>query len=167
MLNFFLQTFLLGLKNLRLHKLRSLLTALGIIFGVTAVIIMVAIGEGSKRAALEQLQQLGPRNILLRSAPPPESNQASQRTSRILDYGLKRLDLERLKLLPNLDNIIPIRNTEQKIVRGDIQAGRNAVATVPEAVDVIHLQLARGRFFNRVDFDNRVPVCVLGTAVAN
>ena len=59
MLNFLVETFLLGLKNLRLHKLRSLLTALGIIFGVAAVIIMVAIGEGAKQAALEQIQQLG------------------------------------------------------------------------------------------------------------
>ena len=67
MLNFLGETFLLGLKNLRLHKLRSLLTALGIIFGVAAVIIMVAIGEGTKRSALEQIQQLGARNILVRS----------------------------------------------------------------------------------------------------
>jgi len=59
MFNFLVETFVLGLKNLRLHKLRSLLTALGIIFGVAAVIIMVAIGEGSKQAALEQIQQLG------------------------------------------------------------------------------------------------------------
>ena len=66
MLIFLLETFLLGLKNLRLHKLRSLLTALGIIFGVAAVIIMVAIGEGTKQAALEQIQQLGANNILVR-----------------------------------------------------------------------------------------------------
>ena len=56
MLNFLSETFLLGLKNLRLHKLRSLLTALGIIIGVAAVIIMVAIGEGAKQTALEQIQ---------------------------------------------------------------------------------------------------------------
>ena len=76
MLNFFVETFALGVKNLILHKLRSLLTTLGIIFGVAAVIIMVAIGEGTKQAALEQLRQLGARNILIRSVPPPESNEA-------------------------------------------------------------------------------------------
>ena len=80
MLRFLAETFLLGLKNLRLHKLRSLLTALGIILGVAAVIIMVAIGEGTKQAALEQLRQLGARNILIRSIPPPESNDASARS---------------------------------------------------------------------------------------
>ena len=77
MLAFLLESFVLGLRSLRLHKLRSLLTALGIIFGVAAVIIMVAIGEGTKKAALEQIQQLGARNILVRSARPPENNEAS------------------------------------------------------------------------------------------
>ena len=67
MFTFLLESFLLGLKNLRLHKLRSLLTALGIILGVLAVIVMVAIGEGAKKAAMEQMEQLGTNNIVVRS----------------------------------------------------------------------------------------------------
>src|SRR5687768_10630621 len=167
MLNFLFETFRLGIKNLRLHKLRSLLTALGIIFGVAAVIIMVAIGEGTKQAALEQVEQLGARNILLRSVPPPESGQASQRTQRILDYGLKRLDLKRISTLPGLENIVPLRNTEQPITHGDVRAtAANAVATVPQAVKVINLQLTQGRFFTQVDQDSLANVCVLGSLVA-
>src|SRR5437763_1956053 len=166
MLNFLLETFLLGMKNLRLHKLRSLLTALGIIIGVAAVIVMVAIGEGAKKTAYEQLQLLGPRNILLSSIPPPDSSQASAKTSRSLDYGLRRTDLERLSLLPKVEHIVPLRNTEQKIVHGDVQAGKNAIATVPEAVEVIHLPLTRGRFFSQIDYDNLEPVCVLGSTAA-
>src|SRR5438034_8104469 len=96
---FLLETFLLGLKNLRLHKLRSLLTALGIIFGVAAVIIMVAIGEGTKQEAMRQLRLLGAKNILVRSVKPPESSDAGARQQRTLVYGLKRLDLERLRTL--------------------------------------------------------------------
>src|SRR5438105_5948742 len=102
-LNFFVETFNLGVKNIRLHKLRSLLTALGIIFGVAAVIIMVAIGEGTKRAALEQLQQLGARNILVRSIRPPESSQATGRTQRTLTYGLKQEDYAQLLTLPDCE----------------------------------------------------------------
>src|SRR5438552_17576559 len=97
MFNFLIETFLLGLKNLRLHKLRSLLTALGIIFGVAAVIIMVAIGEGTKQSALEQLRQLGADNILVRSVEPPETNDASSHQQRGLTYGLTRPDFTRLK----------------------------------------------------------------------
>src|SRR2546423_14437638 len=107
MLNFLVETFVLGLKNLRLHKLRSLLTALGIIFGVAAVIIMVAIGEGSKQAALQQLQQLGARNIVVRSIKPAESSEATAKSTRVLYYGLKRDDLARLRTLPHLIKVAP------------------------------------------------------------
>ena len=62
MLTFLLETLRLSLRNLRLHKLRTLLTALGIICGVFAVIVMVAIGEGAKQAALKQMEQLGATN---------------------------------------------------------------------------------------------------------
>src|SRR5215470_17834597 len=108
MLNFLVETFVLGLKNLRLHKLRSLLTALGIIFGVAAVIIMVAIGEGTKQSALEQLRQLGATNILVRSIEPPESSDASSRQQRVLSYGLTRTDFERLLEVPGLTKIIRV-----------------------------------------------------------
>src|SRR6188768_945878 len=97
MLNFLFETFRLGIKNLRLHKLRSLLTALGIILGVAAVIAMVAIGEGTKQAASEQVKRLGATNILVRSSKPPESNDASSKQQRVLRYGVTRTDFTRLE----------------------------------------------------------------------
>src|ERR1700712_1091866 len=99
MFNFLTETFRLGLKNLHLHKLRSLLTALGIIIGVLAVIVMVAVGEGTKQAAMLQMQQRGAKNILIQSVPPPESTEATGRTSRVLTYGLLRDDDVFLALL--------------------------------------------------------------------
>src|SRR5947199_2048789 len=132
MINFLFETFRLGIKNLRLHKLRSLLTALGIIIGVTAVIIMVAIGEGTKRAALQQLEQLGANNILVRSIKPPESNEASSRTQRILSYGLTNDDYDRLSRLPDLAHCVRLRDTEQKVTHGDVRAQANAIATTPQ-----------------------------------
>src|SRR3954452_7946823 len=144
MLNFVAETFLLGLKNLRLHKLRSLLTALGIILGVAAVIGMVAIGEGGKQQALEQISHLGAQNILIRSVKPPESNQASNRTQRVLDYGLKRVDLDRLKTLEGLAAIVPLRDTEQNVILGDVRANADAVGTTPDIFGVINLKMARG-----------------------
>jgi putative ABC transport system permease protein len=163
---FLIETFTLGLKNLRLHKLRSLLTALGIIFGVAAVIIMVAIGEGSKQAALEQVRQLGADNILVRSEKPPESNEASQRAQRILEYGIKRADYERLKTIPGIKTIVPVRNTEQKVIRGTVRASDNAIGTTPELFNVINLSLARGERFTNLQYERGDPVCVLGSATA-
>ncbi len=166
MFNFLVETFFLGLKNLRLHKLRSLLTALGIIFGVAAVIIMVAIGEGTKQAALAQLRQLGAKNIIVRSAKPPENTNTSQRTQRMLKYGVKRIDLERLRTIPGLAYIVPLRNTEQNVVFGGVRAQANAIGTTPDAFNVINLHLLRGRVFTQTDYERNAHVCVIGDSVA-
>lgn len=56
-----------SVRNLLLHKLRSFLTMLGVILGVGSVISMLAIGEGSKREALEQIRELGATNVIIRS----------------------------------------------------------------------------------------------------
>jgi len=166
-LNFFVETFALGLKNIHLHKLRSLLTTLGIIFGVAAVIIMVAIGEGTKQAALEQLRQLGARNILLRSVPPPETGDTAGRSQRVLEYGLTRLDLRRLKeQLPGLAAVVPMRDTQQRVAIGDRRAPVNAIGTEPQIFNVVNLPLERGRYFNEVDFLTQAHVCVLGNLAA-
>ena len=60
----------LGVKNLLLHKLRSLLTMLGLVFGVGSVIAMLAIGEGASEEALAQIRKLGSRNIIITAHPP-------------------------------------------------------------------------------------------------
>jgi putative ABC transport system permease protein len=166
MFNFLYETFALGLKNIYLHKLRSLLTMLGIIFGVAAVIIMVAIGEGTKQAALEQLRQLGASNILVRSVPPPESDAAVSRTSRTLDYGLRRIDNLRLGGIPGLRYIVPLRDTQQKVVFGDRRAPANAIGATPEVFEVMNLPLERGRYFSDLDYERQTAVCVMGYLAA-
>jgi putative ABC transport system permease protein len=166
MLNFLYETLRLGLKNLRLHKLRSLLTALGIIIGVAAVIIMVAIGNGAKLEARQQMEKLGAHNILIRSSKPPESNEASSRTSRVLEYGMKRVDVDRLRVIPGVARIVPMRDTEQKVVLGAVRASANAIGTTPDIFDVINLKLSRGNYFTQLQYDNSEAVCVLGSLAA-
>ena len=170
MFNFLVETFRLGLKNLRLHKLRSILTALGIIIGVGAFIVTVAIGEGAKQAALDVVRQLGAHNIVISSVTPPASNDASQRTQRILEYGLKRDDVMRIKTLPGIAMIVPMRDPEQKVVRGDIRASANAIGTTPQLFEVLRLPLepGRGRYFTDLenDEDNPAAVCVMGALAA-
>jgi len=166
MLNFLVETFAMGLRNLHLHKLRSLLTALGIIFGVAAVIIMVAIGEGGKQSALEQIRQLGATNILLRGVRPPESSDASNRMSRILEYGPTQVDLQRIRTLPGVSIVVPLRDTEQRVVRGDVRIEANAIATTPDISEVINLRLARGQTFSWVQYERAEPVAVIGHKAA-
>ena len=132
---------------------------------------MVAIGEGAKQAALAQLQQLGAKNILIRSSPPGRiSTEASQRRhaacSTTACGGRIMARLESLSQ-PNLAMIVPMRDTEQKVTRGDMRAEPpTPSAPTPDAFDVINLPLARGRYFNQVDYDNDAHVCVIGRTVA-
>src|SRR6516165_11487746 len=88
----------LGLKSLLLHKLRSGLTALGLIFGVAAVISMLAVGEGASRDAQIRIEQLGATNIILRSVKPSDEAQAAtgRQAPLIFRYSLTYADRERI-----------------------------------------------------------------------
>ncbi len=71
-----------ALRNLRRHKLRSFLTALGIIFGIASVMSMVSTGEGARRAILAQIEELGTKNIIINSIKPPAEREASEEVVR-------------------------------------------------------------------------------------
>ncbi len=165
---FLLENFRLGLKNLLLHRLRSLLTALGIIIGVAAVIIMVAIGQGAKEQARKQMEQLGSRNILVRSERPPESTDANQQQSRVMSFGLKRADLDRLQALPAVNTVVPVRDGEQIVQIGSTNfPAVKGIATTPDIFGVINLALERGAPFTQVQYDHMEAVCVLGASAAS
>ena len=82
-----LRTVRTGLNSLMLHKLRSMLTTLGVLFGTSSVISMLAIGEGASAEAQDQIRQLGSQNVILRAVKPPE-DVASNQTTRVVAYGL-------------------------------------------------------------------------------
>ena len=92
----FITTVRLGFKSLLLHKLRSMLTMLGIIFGVCSVIAMLAIGEGASFEAQEQIKNLGSQNIILRSMKPPEEQKISDKASQsyVMQYGITYADVK-------------------------------------------------------------------------
>src|SRR5210317_747416 len=111
----FASTVKLGIKTLMLHKLRSGLTMLGIIFGVCSVIAMLAIGEGASHEAQEAIKRLGSLNIIVNSLKPPEETQQSggQARSFQLEYGLTYKDGARLQgTIPGVRRVLP-----QRIIR--------------------------------------------------
>src|SRR5260221_647708 len=105
-----IRTVQLGLKSLMLHKLRSGLTMLGIVFGVFSVIAMLAIGEGASAQAQKQIVALGATNIIARSIKPVEGSSSDIAQGGIPRYGLLRSDFRRLtKTIPTVIDAIPIR----------------------------------------------------------
>ncbi len=84
-------------RNLVRHKVRSMLTLLGVIFGVASVITMLALGEGAQRGVLAEIEGLGLKNIIVESVRPAFSASAEGGDSRILDYGLTHKDVEQIR----------------------------------------------------------------------
>jgi len=166
----------LSIRNLMLNKLRSLLTMLGTILGVSSVIAMLAIGEGSKRHAVEQIRQLGASNVIIRSVKPgengddgsDENNSTQAQVSRVMEYGLKYKDFERLKAtLPTIKRAVPMA-----LVRRNAQHGRHRIAnarilgTTPDYLRVKNLRLRRGRFLVDPDLGTTANVAVLAAGAA-
>lgn len=166
-MNFLLETLRLGLKNLMLHKLRSLLTALGIIFGVSAVIVMVAIGEGNKRRALADIQQLGARNIIINSVKPPESASTGSGTSRMLSYGIKREDIRRLlATVTPVDKLVVLKEVGSQVTNGQYRTPSAVFGTEPDLLSLTNMKLARGRYLTAMDLEDQANVAVIGHEVA-
>src|SRR3954452_15077866 len=107
---FLLRTIQLGMKNLWVHPMRSLLTVLGIFIGVASVIWLLAIGEGISQVAQKQIEGLGAENIIVRSVQPPAELTAG--FNGPVPYGLKRSEFEMLRqTVPTLkkNGALPIR----------------------------------------------------------
>lgn len=166
---FFLEIVRLGLTNLRLHMLRSILTALGIILGVAAVITMVSIGEGSKLQALDRLERLGAKNIIIRSIKPPETGQASGGSQRsfVSKFGLTRDDLDVIETsFTHVESITPFKSIGSEVLRDDRKRVSQAFGVTPGALSAMSLSLGRGRYITIADMDERAMVAVLGHEIA-
>jgi len=167
-MTFLLETMKLGLGNLRLHMLRSVLTSLGIILGVAAVIVMVSIGEGNKQAALRDIQALGATNIIIRSIKPPESNNVtSGQRAFMARYGIRRDDYRRLQEHMSFASfIVPLKAVGDEMYYRDKRLPSQAFGTTPQLQQVANLRLESGRYITDVDMATSQPVAVIGSEVA-
>src|SRR5260221_10423793 len=124
----------LGLRSLWLHRLRSLLTVLGIVFGVCSVIAMLAIGEGASFEAQEQIKNLGSQNIILRSVKPPEEEKVSNKGNQryVLQYGLTYADIKRIKsTIPGVTVVVPGRIMREYVWNISRRMDCEIMGTVP------------------------------------
>src|SRR5258708_33085973 len=130
----FKRTMKLGVRSLWLHRLRSLLTVLGIVFGVCSVIAMLAIGEGASFEAQEQIKNLGSQNIIVRSVKPPEEQKVSDKGSQnyVLQYGLSYKDVNRIRqTIPGVTVVLPARNIRAYVWNISRRVDCEVVGTFP------------------------------------
>ena len=159
------QTWLLSLKSLLLHPLRSMLTVLGIFIGVASVVWLLAISEGISLAAQEQIKDLGVTNIILRSVFPDDDS--LDNTEFWIPYGIQRSDYETLmSTIPTITRALRIREAYREAYYRDKSLNARLVGCTPEYADVMHLEVERGHFLSKFELDNVDNVCVLGAGIA-
>lgn len=156
------RTLKLGLKSLWLHRLRSALTMLGIIFGVCSVIAMLAIGEGASKAAQEVIEQLGSTNLIIESVEPPQER-ADTGDEQILNvYGLTYRDAESIRnTIEDVEVIVPIREIDQEARYLRRKAAVKIVGTIPWYTHTSPVKVIRGRFLSSIDLHMQRNLCVV------
>ncbi len=155
-----------ALRSVLMHKLRSFLTILGLVFGVASVIVMLAVAEGASQTAQLQIASLGINNIIVRTVKPTVDAPINFR-SFVQDFGLKYDDLRRIQeTVDTVVRITPLREFVHEARYADKTIDARVVGVNPSYFEVNRLQLARGRFLQESDLETGSNVCVIGEAVA-
>ena len=157
----------LGLRSLAAHRLRSVLTALGIILGVASVIVMLAVGEAARSEALRQLEDLGANTILIRTVKPQDQPDR-QAGVDLLAYGLKDDDLARIRsTIPTVVSAMPARESRRVVRHRDRKLDARLLGVTPEFFPQHRLVVAHGRPIADTDEDRFENVAVLGSSAAD
>lgn len=156
-----------------INKFRSILTALGIIFGVAAVISMMAIGNGAQQEILEQMKMVGVNNIVI--TPKAELQQGSSQSSTDSeseqgqegqkDYspGLTMMDVESIKaIVPEIERISPEAVYTTFVIKDGERRQAQFTGVTPDFFSVFSLELEEGKMFNEQQVTNGSPVCIIG-----
>jgi putative ABC transport system permease protein len=145
-----------------MHKLRSILTMLGIIFGVSSVIAMLAIGEGASQDAQEKIAQLGSRNIIIKTVDPPEDQSATGQQQTLKEYGLTYADAERFRNgIPDVQVIVPNRRFSHQAQYRTRRLSIEVVGTVPWYPEISNVEVKYGRFLSSTDMHYKRGICAV------
>ena len=153
-----------GLENLLLHKLRSFLTMLGVVFGVGSVVAMLSVGEGAGREALEQIHKLGSNNIIVSSVKPVEepSANANRGLMSMTDYGLTYEDhLRMAECLEHVKRTAPVKVLRQEARLGERTLEVRIVGTTPEWFELVSREVLTGRVLVSANRASPAPAVVL------
>jgi len=154
----------MGLSSLLVHKLRSLLTMLGMIFGVGAVVAMLSITAGVEKEMMAMIDQLGVNNIIIEAREANDPNELQN--VRAISPGLTFRDYRAIKEnIGGIDLITPRKRFKpQKSLPKTTQELPQLVGVLPNYKDIMGLRLVSGRFFTEEENLHSEAVCVLGEA---
>jgi putative ABC transport system permease protein len=155
---------LTGISELLAHKLRSLLTMMGVIFGIASVISMVSIGAGARQEALEQIRLMGINVIQVsrRALSGDLALEAQRQSPQGVTYG-DAMAIE--DLFSSAKSVVPVCRVFAELRQTGRTIPAKTFGTTPGYAAVNRIELAAGRFLDQTDIDRRARVCVIGADV--
>jgi putative ABC transport system permease protein len=153
------------------NKLRSLLTALGIIFGVAAVIAMLAIGNGAQQEILEQIKLVGVNNIVIKPIVEQKEEkleeESGKKEPKKFSPGLTIRDVRSIQnTIPGLKKISPEIILETSLTRNGLRRSAKLVGVESSYFEIFNFELQAGKIFSQQQIELGAPVCVIGQAIA-
>ncbi len=158
----------IAVESIVSNKLKSMLTALGIIFGVAAVIAMLAIGKGAKQEIMEQMKMVGVNNILINPIVQDNtsSSEEGEKQSKKFSRGLSMLDVEAIKeTLPSVKRISPEISFNSTAMMNGVKYSAKLVGVSNDYFYLYNLPLVSGAFFNAYQEENGIQVCIIGANI--
>ena len=157
-------TFKMAMNSLKVNKMRSALTSLGIIIGVSAVIIMLAIGTGASNKVQQNMESMGSNLLTIRSA--------SARTGGVsMGIGSKPSltfkDAMAIRHIENVDSVAPTSSGSKQLMYGNQNWQTTVYGTTPDYLYIKNYEIDEGRSFSDDDIKNSAKVAVIGSTVAN
>jgi|TARA_B110000240_G_scaffold153279_1_gene169951 putative ABC transport system permease protein len=160
-----------ALRVILTNKIRTFLTALGIIFGVAAVITMLAIGNGAEKEILSQLELVGVNNIVItpiiddkEDSDTEEDDGANE--SKRFSKGLDLLDVESIrKNIPTVSKISPEIILETYVTSKGRQSSVKLIGVSPDFFYTSNINIESGKNFSNIQLKNAFPVCIIGKKI--
>jgi putative ABC transport system permease protein len=162
----------IAIEAIQANQLKSLLTALGIIFGVAAVISMLAIGNGARQEILEQMKMIGVNNIVITPNTESEgqiSENSDESNGKPKKYspGLTMLDAEGIQIiLPNVKRVSPHIFHDSYVIYGDRRSPAKLEGVTNDFFELFDYRVSEGNLFNDYHKESGAPVCIIGYDVA-
>ncbi len=167
----FYHTLNIAIDAVLANKFRSILTALGIIFGVAAVIAMMAIGNGARQEILDQIKMVGVNNIMItpvldNSAADGDDGDDSRSLKGKYSPGLTLQDAKSINdIIPTVVRVSPEVTYETFIIKDGIRKKATLKGVSPDFFDVYSLPLQDGSMFNNMQMESGSPVCIIGPTI--
>ncbi|NLJ43267.1 MAG: FtsX-like permease family protein [Bacteroidales bacterium] len=159
----------IAVESIVSNKLKSMLTALGIIFGVAAVIAMLAIGKGAKQEIMDQMKMVGVNNILINPIIQDQSSSGSEDTekqTKKFSRGLSMLDVDAIReVLPSVKRISPEISFNSVAMMNGVKYSAKLVGVSNDYFYLYNLPLVSGSVFNDYQEENGIQVCIIGANI--